>query len=159
MEQHDVIVIGAGVNGLGAGAYLSKAGLDVLVLEKTKLLGCGCSTAELTVPGFKHDVMGTYPMWYMLSPLRLYDELNLASKYGVKGMVIDPAMGDVYPDGTCMPYYKDIDKRCQEIAKHSEKDAETIIRKHYLVSSAAVEKIESRTRNVNRAENRKPGAS
>ncbi|MEO4045379.1 integrase [Hoeflea sp. CAU 1731] len=45
------------------------------------------------------------------------------------------------------------------ITGHSEKDAETIIRKHYLVSSAAVEKIESRTKNVNRAENRKPSAS
>lgn len=44
-----------------------------------------------------------------------------------------------------------------EITGHSEKDAETIIRKHYLVSSEAVDRIESRTKNVNQPENRKPG--
>lgn len=43
-------------------------------------------------------------------------------------------------------------KEIAEITGHSEKDAETIIRKHYLVSSAAVEKIESRTSIVNRPE-------
>ncbi|WP_246727711.1 tyrosine-type recombinase/integrase [Chelativorans sp. Marseille-P2723] len=44
-------------------------------------------------------------------------------------------------------------KEIAEVTGHSEKDAEGIIRKHYLVSSAAVEKIESRTRSVKRAEN------
>lgn len=46
-------------------------------------------------------------------------------------------------------------KHIAEVSGHSEKDAETIIRKHYLVSSAAVEKIESRTAAVNRASNGK----
>lgn len=43
-------------------------------------------------------------------------------------------------------------KEIAEVTGHSEKDAETIIRKHYLVSSAAVERIESRTRSVNQSE-------
>jgi integrase len=43
-------------------------------------------------------------------------------------------------------------KEIAEVSGHSEKDAESIIRKHYLVSSAAVEKIEARTRTVNRSE-------
>lgn len=43
-------------------------------------------------------------------------------------------------------------KEIAEVSGHSEKDAEGIIRKHYLVSSAAVERIESRTKAVNRAE-------
>lgn len=47
-------------------------------------------------------------------------------------------------------------KQIAEVSGHSEKDAESIIRKHYLVSSAAVEKIESRTVAVNRAINGKP---
>jgi integrase len=47
-------------------------------------------------------------------------------------------------------------KEIAEVTGHSEKDAEGIIRKHYLVSSAAVEKIEGRTKSVNHAEGRKP---
>jgi len=46
-------------------------------------------------------------------------------------------------------------KEIAELTWHSENDAETIIRKHYLVSSAAVERIESRARNVNRGKWRK----
>ncbi|MBC8718405.1 hypothetical protein [Ochrobactrum sp. Marseille-Q0166] len=49
----------------------------------------------------------------------------------------------------------DDDKHIAEVSGHSEKDTETIIRKHYLVSSAAVEKIESRTIAVNRAQSGK----
>lgn len=48
-------------------------------------------------------------------------------------------------------------KEIAEVTGHSEKDAEAIIRKHYLVSSAAVEKIENRTRSVNCAKGSKPG--
>jgi len=47
-------------------------------------------------------------------------------------------------------------KEIAEVSGHSEKDAETIIRKHYLVSSAAVEKIEARTKIVNQPEDCKP---
>lgn len=47
-------------------------------------------------------------------------------------------------------------KEIAEVSGHSEKDAESIIRKHYLVSSAAVEKIEKKTTPVNRGEECKP---
>lgn len=49
-------------------------------------------------------------------------------------------------------------KEIAEVTGHSEKDAEGIIRKHYLVSSAAVDRIESRTRPVNQSVSGKPGA-
>lgn len=50
-------------------------------------------------------------------------------------------------------------KEIAEVTGHSEKDAEGIIRKHYLVSSAAVERIESRTKDVNHADHGKPAAT
>jgi phytoene dehydrogenase-like protein len=53
MPEHvDVIVIGAGHNGLVCAGYLAKAGLDVLVLERSHRIGGACITEEL-VPGFK----------------------------------------------------------------------------------------------------------
>jgi phytoene dehydrogenase-like protein len=52
--RYDAIIIGAGHNGLTAAAYLAKAGLSVLVLEKRHLLG-GAAATEEVYPGFRFD--------------------------------------------------------------------------------------------------------
>ena len=56
MSDFDAAVVGAGPNGLAAAVELARSGLKTLLVEASQEIGGGTRTAELTLPGFKHDV-------------------------------------------------------------------------------------------------------
>jgi len=78
-ERYDAIVVGGGHNGLTSAAYLAKAGLKVIVLERRSVLG-GATLTESPVPGYKFSVAS-----YLVSLLRpqVIRELDLA-KHGLQ---------------------------------------------------------------------------
>lgn len=67
-KDYDAIVVGSGPNGLSAAITLQKAGLSVLIVEAKPTIGGGMRTAELTLPGFKHDICSAIHPMAMGSP-------------------------------------------------------------------------------------------
>src|SRR6478735_7821256 len=64
MAEHDAVVVGSGINGLACGALLAKAGWNVCVLERNDWFGGAIKTAEITAPGYRHDVFSAWhPLW------------------------------------------------------------------------------------------------
>ncbi len=64
----DAVVVGSGPNGLAAAVELARNGASVLVLEAADSIGGGTRTAELTLPGFQHDVCSAAHPLGLLSP-------------------------------------------------------------------------------------------
>src|SRR3954447_10068072 len=64
----DAVVVGAGPNGLAAAVALARAGRSVTVLEGADTIGGGTRTAELTVPGLRHDVCSAVHPFAVSSP-------------------------------------------------------------------------------------------
>ena len=62
-REYDAVVIGSGPNGLSAAITIAEAGHSVLLIEGKETLGGGARSAELTLPGFVHDVCScVYPL-------------------------------------------------------------------------------------------------
>jgi phytoene dehydrogenase-like protein len=68
MGEYDALVVGSGPNGLAAAITLAAAGRSVLVREAMPVLGGGMRTAELTLPGFRHDVCSAVHPTAAVSP-------------------------------------------------------------------------------------------
>ena len=92
MRRTDVVVVGAGPNGLVAAVLLARAGLSVDVYEAADHPGGGCRTAELTVPGFRHDVCSAVHPLLLASPA--FRDVDLAAR-GVR--LLSPEVAFAHP--------------------------------------------------------------
>lgn len=123
--NYDIVVMGAGHNGLTAAAYLAKAGKKVLVLERQAWPGGGVVTREINTPGYKHDLHSSCHIMIQGNPMITEDELGLISKYGLDYHYSEVPYASIFPDNQTLITYRDLDLACEQIAKFSAKDAET----------------------------------
>ena len=124
MESYDVVIIGAGHNGLVCAGYLLKAGYSVALLEKREIPGGAATTEELlpeSAPGFMFNRCAIDHEFIHLGPV--VEELNLR-KYGLEYLFCDPAVFCPHPDGRYFLAHKSLDKTCAEIAQFNPRDAE-----------------------------------
>ncbi|MBI2247299.1 MAG: NAD(P)/FAD-dependent oxidoreductase [Armatimonadetes bacterium] len=122
-EIYDIVVAGAGHNGLIAAAYLARAGYRVVVLEAATVIGGNTTTEELTLPGFRHDSCSTAHNLIQASPTLRANELGLAD-HGLEYLYPDPVVHVPFPDGTWITQWRDPDRTCEEFAKFNRADAD-----------------------------------
>jgi phytoene dehydrogenase-like protein len=104
-SAYDAVVVGSGPNGLAAAITIAREGRSVVLLEAAATVGGGVRSAELTLPGFVHDVCSTtFPFGRGSSVFR---DLDLA-RHGLR--FIDPpiALGHPLPDGSVALLRRDI---------------------------------------------------
>ena len=99
MAEHDAVIVGSGINSLACAALLARAGWDVCVLEREAELGGAIKTAELTEPGYVHDVFSAWhPLW-VGGPAHAELAEELAAR-GLEYLNTEQPTATAFPDGS-----------------------------------------------------------
>lgn len=117
LSNYDGIVVGSGPNGFAAAITLQRQGLSVLLVEEKDVLGGGVRSAELTLPGFIHDICSAvYPLGED-SPV--FNPWNL-QQYGLEYVRSPFAMAHPFEDGNALALSLSLEKTLQELGNDSE---------------------------------------
>src|SRR5215213_9612598 len=106
-KDYDAIIVGSGPNGLAAAITMQQAGLSVLLVEAKEQIGGGLRSAELTLPGFVHDVCSAIHPLAAGSP---FFKSLLLEKHGLQ--FIYPPMAAAHPldDGRAAALHNSLKK-------------------------------------------------
>jgi phytoene dehydrogenase-like protein len=112
----DAVVVGSGINSLACAALLARGGWSVRVLEREDELGGCIRTAELTEPGYLHDVFSAWhPLWVGgAAHAELGDEL---AARGLEYLNTDYPTATLFPDGEASFLLRSTDKNVRELGE------------------------------------------
>lgn len=122
-DVYDGIIVGGGHNGLILQAYLARAGLRTLTVEKNPHVGGGLWTTEDNLnPGFHHNTHAVFLRG--LSAMPWFRDLEL-EQHGVRTIQPDLNVALIQRGGRSLRWYLDLGRTCASVAEFSRKDAET----------------------------------
>jgi len=121
VSRFDAVIVGSGINSLACGALLARGGWSVCILERNDWLGGAIRTAEITVPGFQHDVFSAWhPLWVGgAAHAELGGEL---AERGLEYLNTDYPTATVYPDGEAAFLLRTTEANASEFDRHAPGD-------------------------------------
>ena len=111
-DEYDAVVVGSGPNGLAAAVTMARAGCSVLVLEANATIGGGARSAELTLPGFVHDVCSAVHPLGVGSPF--FKSLPL-ERFGLQWIQPDFPLAHPLDGGTAACLQRDVDLTAESL--------------------------------------------
>jgi phytoene dehydrogenase-like protein len=114
MNKYDAVVVGAGPNGLAAAITLAQAGRHVLVIEGRATIGGGARTAELTVPGFRHDSCSAIHPLGVMSPF--FRSLPLA-EHGLEWIVPEVSVAHPLDGGRAVAVMRSVEETAASLGR------------------------------------------
>ena len=119
----DAVVVGSGINSLACAALLARGGWSVCVLEREDELGGAIKTAEITEPGYLHDVFSAWhPLWVGgAAHAELGDEL---AERGLEYLNTELPTGTLFPDGVSAFLLRSGEANAAELDRHAPGDGE-----------------------------------
>ncbi len=126
-EAYDVVVVGAGHNGLVAGTYLAKAGRRVLIVERSAKLGGMTSSGYLIPEAPQHMVTPCAVELIFVRATGIIEEFDLV-RHGLKTVDPDPSYAYLHPDGNSIAVFRDPRRTAEDMARLSRADGAAYLR-------------------------------
>ncbi len=126
-EEYDVVIVGAGHNGLVAGTYLAKAGRRVLIVERSPKLGGMTSSGFLIPEAPRHMVTPCAVELIFVRATGIIQEFDLL-RHGLKTVDPDPSYAYLHPDGSSIAVFRDPRRTAEDMARLSRADGEAYLR-------------------------------